>query len=93
MFVKSQTKHDSTGATRRRKAKTENAKRIRRTNETQRYSASKKNGGGAKKKRKIGREWIKNESVRLSRVGNETEPCINTGGRKRKSRWPMHVGL
>lgn len=94
MFVKSQTKHDSTGATRRRKAKTENGKRIRRTNETQRYSASKKNGGGAKKKkRKIGREWIKNESVRLSRVGNETEPCINTGGRKRKSRWPMHVGL
>lgn len=46
-----------------------------------------------KKKRKIGREWIKNESVRLGRVGNETEPCINTGGRKRKSRWPMHVGL
>lgn len=51
MFVKSQTKHDSTGATRRRKAKTENGKRIRRTNETQRYSASKKNGGGAKKKK------------------------------------------
>lgn len=52
MFVKSQTKHDSTGATRRRKAKTENGKRIRRTNETQRYSASKKNEGGAKKKKK-----------------------------------------
>lgn len=42
MFVKSQTKHDSTGATRKRKAKTENGKRIRRTNETQRYSTSKR---------------------------------------------------
>lgn len=58
MFVKSQTKHDSTGATRRRKAKTENGKRIRRTNETQRYSASKKNGGGAKKKKKENRKGM-----------------------------------
>lgn len=51
MFVKSQTRHDSNGATRKRKAKAKNGKRIRSTNETQRYSTSRKNGGGAKKKK------------------------------------------
>ena len=61
-----------------------------------------RNERGGKRKKRREKERKKNEGVRSSRVGNETEPCINAKEikgeerereRERKSRWPMHVAL